>query len=69
MLTCLHLALKRILLFIPFQSFALSVPYENYSRNAPCALNVIRFCYNHLVNTSAGGLLDPDGIISPVCRY
>ena len=45
----------------------LSVSDEGYSRNALCALNLIStFYYYHWVDTSAGGLLVLEGIISPV---
>jgi len=41
----------------------LSVPDEGYSRNALCALNLIyTFYYYHWVDTSAGGVLVPEGI-------
>ena len=40
---------------------------EGYSRNALCAVNLIStFYYYHWVDTSAGGLLVPEGIIRPV---
>ena len=45
----------------------LSVLDEGYSRNALCALNMIStLYYYHRVDTSAGGLIVPDGIIRPV---
>jgi len=41
--------------------------YIHCTRNASCALNLIStFYYYHWVDTSAGGLLVPAGIICPV---
>ena len=52
---------------LAFQPFDFEVPDEGYSRNAVCALNVIStFYYYHWVDTSAGELLVPVGIIRPV---
>ena len=45
----------------------LSVPEEGYSTNESCALYLnICFYHYHWVDTSAGGLLVPEGIIRPV---
>ena len=39
----------------------MSVPDEGYYRNASCALNLIRFNYDHWVDTSADGILVSEG--------
>ena len=45
----------------------LSLHDEWYSRNTTCVLNLIStFYYYHWVDTSASGLLVPDGVIRPV---
>jgi hypothetical protein len=45
----------------------MSVPDEAYFRNASCALNLIStFYYYHWVDTVAGGLSVPEGIIRSV---
>ena len=42
----------------------MSVPDEGYSRNSLYTLiEISMFCYVHSVDTSAGGLLVPEGII------